>query len=95
MRRKFCNFLRFVLSMHVWRCSLSVTTLIGKLIEDINRRLGEKEHTRNSASRLLLLTTSHRQTHFQRFYAQSTWNAIGWSRIVFTDESRFELRNDD
>lgn len=61
----------------------------------INRRLRERGLRSRRPLRRLPLTSVHRQARLQWCRAHSTWNVTDWSRIVFSDESRFELSPDD
>lgn len=61
----------------------------------IDRRLSERGLRSRRPLRRLPLTVAHRQARLQWCRAHSTWNLTDWSRIVFSDESRFELSPDD
>ena len=61
----------------------------------INRRLRERNLYSRRPLRRLPLTSMHRQQRLQWCRARSTWNCSDWERIVFSDESRFELSPDD
>ncbi|GFT75864.1 HTH_Tnp_Tc3_2 domain-containing protein [Trichonephila clavipes] len=43
----------------------------------------------------LQLMPAHCQTRLQWYLARSSWNQADWGRMVFSDESRFQLRPDD
>ncbi|KFM62726.1 Transposable element Tc1 transposase, partial [Stegodyphus mimosarum] len=61
----------------------------------IHRRLTEKGLRSQRPLRQLPLTSVQRQARLQWCRAHSRWNFTDWSRIVFSDEFRFELSPDD
>lgn len=61
----------------------------------INRRLRDRGLRSRRPLRRLPLTSVQRQARLQWCRTRSTWNISDWSRIVFSDESRFELSPDD
>ncbi|GFX88025.1 transposable element Tcb2 transposase [Trichonephila clavipes] len=44
---------------------------------------------------MLPLMPTHRRLHLELCSAQGNWTAVEWNQVVFSDESRFNLGNDD
>lgn len=61
----------------------------------IHRRLRERNLCSYRPLRHLPLTPAHRRARLQWCLARSGWNHADWGRIVFSDESRFQLCPDD
>ncbi|GFU56874.1 HTH_Tnp_Tc3_2 domain-containing protein [Trichonephila clavipes] len=61
----------------------------------IHRRLIERSLPSYGPLRHLPLTPAHRRARLQWCFALSSWNQTNWGRIVFSDESRFQLCPDD
>ncbi|KFM65698.1 Transposable element Tcb2 transposase, partial [Stegodyphus mimosarum] len=77
------------LSSIVRATSASVTS------RTIHRRLTERRLTSRRTLYRLPLTSVQRQARLQWYRVYSHWNVTDWSRIVFSDESRFELSPND
>ncbi|GFX26118.1 transposable element Tcb2 transposase [Trichonephila clavipes] len=63
--------------------------------QTISRHLAETNLKSKHPFRALPLTPEHRQLRLQWYQARSMWNVTDWQKIVFSDESRFVLGNDD
>lgn len=61
----------------------------------IHRRLRERNLRSRRPLRHLPLTPAHCRARLQWCMARSGWNDADWGRIVFSDESRFQLCPDD
>ena len=61
----------------------------------IHRRLRERNLRSRRQLRHLPLTPAHCRARLQWCMARSGWNDADWGRIVFSDESRFQLCPDD
>ena len=70
-------------------------TAFKMIARTIHRRLTETGFRSRRPLRRLPLTSVQGQTRLQWYQAHSHWNVTDWNRIVFSDESRFELSPDD
>ncbi|GFT35996.1 HTH_Tnp_Tc3_2 domain-containing protein [Trichonephila clavipes] len=62
--------------------------------ETIRRRLTEVLRSRRPLRRLPL-TPHHRQCRLDFCRPRATWSVTDWRRVIFSDESRFSLSDDD
>ncbi|GFT53976.1 HTH_Tnp_Tc3_2 domain-containing protein [Trichonephila clavipes] len=63
--------------------------------ETIRRRLTEVGLRSRRPLRRLPLTPHHRQCRLDFCRPRATWSVTDWRRVIFSDESRFSLSNDD
>ncbi|GFV21869.1 transposable element Tcb2 transposase [Trichonephila clavipes] len=63
--------------------------------ETIRRRLTEVGLRSRRPLRRLLLTPHHRQCRLDFCRPRATWSVTDWRRVIFSDESRFSLSDDD
>ncbi|GFV18250.1 HTH_Tnp_Tc3_2 domain-containing protein [Trichonephila clavipes] len=63
--------------------------------ETIRRRLTEVGLRSRRPLRRLPLTPHHRQCRLDFCRPRATWSVTDWRRVIFGDESRFSLRDDD
>ncbi|GFU00406.1 HTH_Tnp_Tc3_2 domain-containing protein [Trichonephila clavipes] len=63
--------------------------------ETIRRRLTEVGLRSRRPLRRLPLTPHHRQCRLDFCRPQATWSVTDWRRVIFSDESRFSLSDDD
>ncbi|GFW26513.1 transposable element Tcb2 transposase [Trichonephila clavipes] len=61
----------------------------------IRRLLAEGHLGSQCPLRVLQLTPTHRRLRLEWFHARGNWSAGEWNQIVFSDESRFDLRCED
>ncbi|GFT11912.1 transposable element Tcb1 transposase [Trichonephila clavipes] len=61
----------------------------------ISRHLAEANLKSKRPVRALPLTPELRQLRLQWCQARSMWNVTDWQKVVFSDESRFDLGTDD
>ncbi|GFW54314.1 HTH_Tnp_Tc3_2 domain-containing protein [Trichonephila clavipes] len=71
------------------------TTLSRVSTMTIPKRLIERNLPSYQTRRHLPITPAHCQTRLQWCLARSGWNHADWGRIVFSDESHFQLCPDD
>ncbi|GFT49335.1 HTH_Tnp_Tc3_2 domain-containing protein [Trichonephila clavipes] len=64
-------------------------------IETIRRRLTEVGLRSRRPLRRLPLTPHHRQCRLDFCRPRATWSVTDWRRVIFSDESRFSLSDDD
>ncbi|GFY06548.1 transposable element Tcb2 transposase [Trichonephila clavipes] len=43
----------------------------------------------------LRVAPTHRRLHLEWCHARGNWTAVEWNHVIFSDESRFNLRSDD
>ncbi|GFV41570.1 transposable element Tc1 transposase [Trichonephila clavipes] len=63
--------------------------------ETIRRRLTEVGLRSRRPLRRLPLTPHHRQCRLDFCRPRATWSVTDWRRVIFSDESRFSLSDDD
>ncbi|GFW77710.1 transposable element Tc1 transposase [Trichonephila clavipes] len=63
--------------------------------ETIRRRLTEVGLRSRRPLRRLPLTPHHRQCRLDFCQPRATWSVTDWRRVIFSDESRFSLSDDD
>ncbi|GFV31839.1 transposable element Tc1 transposase [Trichonephila clavipes] len=63
--------------------------------ETIRRRLTEVGLRSRRPLRRLPLTPHHRQCRLEFCRPRATWSVTDWRRVIFSDESRFSLSDDD
>ncbi|GFU79309.1 transposable element Tc1 transposase [Trichonephila clavipes] len=63
--------------------------------QTISRHLTEANLKSKRNFRALPLTPEHGQLRLQWCQARSMWNVTDWQKVVFSDESRFDLGTDD
>ncbi|GFX54496.1 HTH_Tnp_Tc3_2 domain-containing protein [Trichonephila clavipes] len=63
--------------------------------ETIRRRLTEVGLRSRRPLRRLPLTPHHRQCRLDFRRPRATWSVTDWRRVIFSDESRFSLSDDD
>ncbi|GFS47194.1 HTH_Tnp_Tc3_2 domain-containing protein [Trichonephila clavipes] len=63
--------------------------------ETIRRRLTEVGLRSRCPLRRLPLTPHHRQCRLDFCRPRATWSVTDWRRVIFSDESRFSLSDDD
>ncbi|GFX56834.1 transposable element Tcb2 transposase [Trichonephila clavipes] len=63
--------------------------------ETIRRRLTEVGLKSRRPLRRLPLTPHHRQCRLDFCRPRATWSVTDWRRVIFSDESRFSLSDDD
>ncbi|GFU62566.1 transposable element Tcb2 transposase [Trichonephila clavipes] len=61
----------------------------------ISRHLAEANLKSKQPLRALPFTPDHRHLRLQFYQARSMWNVTDWQKIVFSNESRFDLGTDD
>ncbi|GFT38154.1 transposable element Tcb2 transposase [Trichonephila clavipes] len=61
----------------------------------IRRHVAEGHLGSRCPSRVLPLTPTHRRLRLEWCRARGNWTAAEWNQVVFSDESRFSLSNDD
>ncbi|GFU40470.1 transposable element Tcb2 transposase [Trichonephila clavipes] len=63
--------------------------------QTISRHLAEANLKSKRPFRALPFTPENRQLRLQRCQARSMWNVTDWQKVVFRNESRFDLGTDD
>ncbi|GFY19221.1 HTH_Tnp_Tc3_2 domain-containing protein [Trichonephila clavipes] len=79
----------------VTRSTIRVDVSVAIVPQTISRHLGEANLKSKRPFRALPLTPEHRQLRLQWCHARSMWNVTDWQKVVFSDESRFNLGTDD
>ncbi|GFU64056.1 HTH_Tnp_Tc3_2 domain-containing protein [Trichonephila clavipes] len=67
----------------------------GAIRETIRRRLTEVGLRSRRPLRRLPLTPHHRQCRLDFCRPRAAWSVTDWRRVIFSDESRFSLSDDD
>ncbi|GFU44318.1 transposable element Tcb1 transposase [Trichonephila clavipes] len=79
----------------VTRLTMRADVGVAIVPQTISRHLAEANLKSMRLFRALLLTPEHRQLRLQWCQARSMWNVTDWQKVVFSDESRFVLGEDD
>ncbi|GFX26889.1 transposable element Tcb2 transposase [Trichonephila clavipes] len=61
----------------------------------IRRRLAEGHWESRCPLRVLTLMPTHRRLRLEWCLTRGNWTATEWNQVVFSDESRFNISNDD
>ncbi|GFT67219.1 transposable element Tcb2 transposase [Trichonephila clavipes] len=74
-----------------------VAPSLGALLSSrtIRRRLAEGHLGSWCPLHMLPLTPNHQRHRLKWYRARGNWTAAEWNRVVFIDESRFNLSSDD
>ncbi|GFU01864.1 uncharacterized protein TNCV_1523631 [Trichonephila clavipes] len=79
----------------VTRSTIRADVGVAIVPQTISRHLAEANLKSKRPFRALPLTPEHRQLRLQWCQARSMWNVTDWQKVVFSDESRFDLWTDD
>ncbi|GFU34513.1 transposable element Tcb1 transposase [Trichonephila clavipes] len=64
-------------------------------LSSIRMHLAEGHLKSRNPLHVMLLTSSHRRLYLEWGHSQVNWATAEWNQVVFSNESRFNLSNDD
>ncbi|GFV62563.1 transposable element Tc1 transposase [Trichonephila clavipes] len=79
----------------VTRLTIRADVGVAIVPETNSRHLADANLKSKHPFRALPLTPKHRQLRLPWCQARSLWNVTDWQKVVFSDESRFDLGTDD
>ncbi|GFU67843.1 transposable element Tcb2 transposase [Trichonephila clavipes] len=86
---------KHLLNLIVTRSTIRADVGVAMFPQTISRHLAEANHKSKRPFRALPLTPEHRQLSLQWYHVRSMWNVTDLKKVVFSDESRFDLGTDD
>ncbi|GFV90777.1 transposable element Tc1 transposase [Trichonephila clavipes] len=84
-----------IVYLTVIRSTIRADVGVAIVPQTIPRHLAEANLKSKRPFRALPLTPEHRQLRLQWCQARLMWNVTDWTKVVFSDESRFVLETDD
>ncbi|GFS59359.1 transposable element Tc1 transposase [Trichonephila clavipes] len=84
-----------LVDLTVTRSTIRADVGVAIVPQTISRHLAEAHLKSKHPFRGIPLTPEHRQLRLQWCQARSMWNVTDWQKVVFSEESRFDLWTDD